>query len=181
MSAPLFLRPGEYFFGRCEGSVVTLLGSCVAIILWHPQQRLVGVSHYLLPRRLQHHPDPADPAYEPDGDEQDTRYGSAVFQRLLGDIRASGVPASHYRKGIFGGGRLVQDASSPIARIGQNNIQFARRCFEQLGWAIDQQDVDGAAYRRLQVDGLSGRVSCECRPSLGLPPGKPHDQSLYRR
>ncbi|MES2818496.1 MAG: chemotaxis protein CheD [Pseudomonadota bacterium] len=168
MTHDRFLRPGEYFFGRCEGSVITLLGSCVAVTLWHPRHHLLAVSHFVLPQ---------DPA----GTGLDTRYANGVFQRLLADIQDHGAPAHEYHKGLFGGGRLVRGDNGPMGRVGLNNIDCALAHFQNLGWPINQQDLDGAAYRRLQADGRTGRISCQRSASLGHPPGRSHDQSLYRR
>ena len=47
----LSLMPGELWSGRGAASVRTLLGSCVALTLWHPRLRVGGMCHYLLPRR----------------------------------------------------------------------------------------------------------------------------------
>lgn len=44
-----FLNPGEIFFGGSGFRVRTLLGSCVSIVLWHPNRHLGGMCHYLLP------------------------------------------------------------------------------------------------------------------------------------
>ena len=47
----IFLQPGEFYFGEGKTRVRTLLGSCVAITLWHPRLHLGGMSHYVLPNR----------------------------------------------------------------------------------------------------------------------------------
>ena len=45
----MHLQPGELIFGRGRGTIQTLLGSCVAVTLWHPQRRLSGMCHFVLP------------------------------------------------------------------------------------------------------------------------------------
>ena len=48
-SSPVIsLLPGELYFGQ-RHLLKTLLGSCVAITLWHPQRQLGGMCHFLLP------------------------------------------------------------------------------------------------------------------------------------
>jgi hypothetical protein len=44
----------------------TLLGSCVAITLWHPTRRIGGMCHFLLPERKRRTNEPPDGRY---GDE----------------------------------------------------------------------------------------------------------------
>lgn len=47
----IFLQPGEWYFGEGNTRVRTTLGSCVAIVLWHPVRRIGGMCHYMLPSR----------------------------------------------------------------------------------------------------------------------------------
>ncbi|NWA28686.1 chemotaxis protein CheD [Pseudomonas gingeri] len=149
MNPPLFLRPGDYFFGRHQGSVTTLLGSCVSIVLWHPRWQLLAVSHYLLPN---------DPSAR---NALDTRYGEGVFQRMLADMRRHGTHPHEYRKSIFGGGSLVRIDGPPAHRVGHNNSTFAREQFSLRNWAVDHCDLNGQHYRRLRIDGASGLIECQ--------------------
>ncbi|WP_263140674.1 chemotaxis protein CheD [Pseudomonas sp. RIT-PI-AD] len=149
MSEKRFLRPGEYFFGLHEGSVATLLGSCVSITLWHPRRRLLALTHFLLPR-------------DPQGIlVYDTRYGVGVFHRLLRDMAVFGTHPAEYRKGIYGGGSLLGHDKEPRSRVGRQNIEFAQEQFEILTWSADHYDLDGSDYRRLSIDGSSGQVDCQ--------------------
>ncbi|MFJ4144577.1 chemotaxis protein CheD [Pseudomonas sp. NPDC089734] len=167
MNPPLFLRPGDYFFGRYDGPVTTLLGSCVSIILWHPRWHLLAVSHYVLP-----HDPAAGQGLDPLND-QDTRYGDAVFERMQADMRRHGTNPSEYRKGIFGGGCLSRFEGNPKRKIGHTNSDFARRQFSLRHWSVDLCDLNGTHYRRLQIDGASGRIDCQRNqvtlPTLAVP------------
>lgn len=160
VSPSLFLRPGDYFFGRHDGQVTTLLGSCVSIILWHPRWRLLSVSHYVLPRDPTHQGLRSNPL--------DTRYGEAVFRRLHADMLRHGTRACEYRKSIFGGGTLSGPLGRIAARVGHSNSEFAHRQFGLRNWQVDHCDINGDHYRRLSVDGNSGRIDCE-RKLMRLP------------
>ena len=149
MKPVLFLNPGDYFFGRHEGLVSTLLGSCVAVVLWHPRWRLLAVSHYLLPN---------DPQAR---SGLDTRYGEAVFKRIHADMLRHGTRPCEYRKGLFGGGSLVRFEAAGGRKIGHSNSAFAREQFSLRNWSVDYCDLNGTHYRRLQVDGRSGAVACQ--------------------
>src|SRR5439155_18563598 len=41
----IFLQPGEWYFGDADTRIRTLLGSCVAITMWHPRRCLGGMCH----------------------------------------------------------------------------------------------------------------------------------------
>jgi chemotaxis protein CheD len=47
----IFLRPGDCYFGGQNTSIRTVLGSCVSMTFWHPQLRVGGMCHYMLPKR----------------------------------------------------------------------------------------------------------------------------------
>ena len=47
-----FLQPGEFQFSDDpDVRLRTLLGSCVAITMWHPRRRYGAMCHYMLPTR----------------------------------------------------------------------------------------------------------------------------------
>jgi len=47
----IFLGPGDLFFGDRDTRIRTLLGSCVAVTLWHPRAKLGGMCHFVVPTR----------------------------------------------------------------------------------------------------------------------------------
>lgn len=157
MKPSIFLHPGDYFFGTHDGVVTTLLGSCVAVVLWHPHRRLLAVSHFLLPN---------NPGA---GTRLDTRYGESVFKRIHADMARHGTQPTEYRKGIFGGGSLVRFEGNPRRRVGAGNSAFAREQFSLRNWSVDAWDLNGDHYRRLQVNGRSGAIEC-LRNGLPSPP-----------
>ena len=42
MAREVILQPGELFFGKEDVVLKTVLGSCIAITLWHPEQKMGG-------------------------------------------------------------------------------------------------------------------------------------------
>ena len=63
----IFLQPGEFYFGDEKTRIRTLLGSCVAIVLWHPKLRIGGMCHYMLPHSpRERHGQPLDGRYAED-------------------------------------------------------------------------------------------------------------------
>lgn len=148
MNNQQFLLPGDYFFGEFSGRIVTLLGSCVAVTLWHPQRRLAAVSHFLLPRGQRF-------------DMQDTHYGEAVFTQLIQDMRRWGTQPGEYRKGLFGGGSQIAPKPGSGLQVAASNVRFAHEQFQRLGWRIDQEQLGGRVYRRLSLDASDGRILCQ--------------------
>ena len=82
-----FLHPGEYFFGVPSHVMTTLLGSCVALVAWHPVRHLTLVSHVVLPEI-------------PDGGNVwDPRYAEVMMERWLADLRSVGCFPIEFRLG----------------------------------------------------------------------------------
>jgi chemotaxis receptor (MCP) glutamine deamidase CheD len=49
--ADILLHAGDFHFGSGKIRIRTLLGTCVAIAIWHPTRRIGGMCHFLLPTR----------------------------------------------------------------------------------------------------------------------------------
>ena len=54
----VLLGPGDLYFGDRHTRIRTLLGSCVAITLWHPVALIGGMCHYMMPTRHGRHVQP---------------------------------------------------------------------------------------------------------------------------
>lgn len=153
---PIVLHAGELVFGRGRRLLHTLLGSCVAITLWHPHKRLGGMCHFALPAA-------------PDGSintEPDARYASdciALFKKLATERQTL---LSDYQARIFGGGNMLQparEASTEFADvqkspIGDSNCSQAFSLLIAEGVNIIEADVGESGYRKVSFDPHSGRA-----------------------
>lgn len=142
------LAPGEFFFGGGHHRVHTLLGSCVAITLWHPQRHIGGMCHFLLPTR---------------GLNQrlsQGHYADEAVELFLHEIRKSHTRAQDYEVKIFGGGNMFaalgQQAS--ILNVPQNNVQSAARLLSQHHFQVKATDVGGSRHRKIYLELWNGDV-----------------------
>jgi len=143
----IYLQPGEVWFGRAPARVRTLLGSCVAITLWHPQRGLGGMCHYMLPER------PPERGGEPDG-----RYAPDAMQLLLHAIVRHGARPADFEAKLFGGGRMFNaqaELSGPGA-VQARNVQVARELVRRHGMPIRAEHLGGHGHRLLVFDLADG-------------------------
>jgi len=148
-----YLNPGDYVFGHFPDGARILLGSCVSLILWHPDKRLLAANHILLPKH---------PGVAGQGNMPGERFASAVFDRLQRDMAGAGTGAWEYRKALFGGSRLLGTRGSSRGQsVGERNVAYIRGRAAALGWYFNRVDVGGRAARRILVDGLTGQVKVE--------------------
>lgn len=153
MTAPenvidIFLQPGELYFGDRSTRIRTVLGSCVSMVLWHPEQ-VGGMCHFMLPNRSRACIDET-----PDG-----RYADEAMALLLRELDAYGKARSEYQVKIFGGGDMFADLRTlSVTRVGLQNIMAARHLVETHGFTITNEHVGSTGHRNLIFDVWSGKV-----------------------
>lgn len=148
----IFLQPGDFYFGDENTRIRTLLGSCVAITLWHPALRIGGMCHYMLPKRPIRR-EGSCPA--PDG-----RYAEDVIKMFMAEIARARTRAAEYHVKLFGGGRMfaLTSASNRHTSIADANIAFGRAAMAQCGFKSVAEDLGGDTHRNVILDVWSGDV-----------------------
>jgi chemotaxis protein CheD len=150
----IFLQPGEWYFGDADTRIRTLLGSCVAITMWHPRRRLGGMCHYLLPTRA-----PAQP------DTLDGRYGDEALRILLQEVARHNTLLEEYDLKLFGGGHMWPELARPGRKqIGVQNILVAQQLLASLRVPVTAQHVGESGHRNIIFDVWSGRVWVKYQP-----------------
>ena len=146
----IFLQPGEIYFGEGRTRVRTLLGSCVAVAVWHPRLRIGGLCHYMLPGRGAHH-----------GTHRalDGRYADEAMLLFLRDMRTAGTRPEDYEAKLFGGGRMFAEA--PHVRPGCldvscKNVLRGRELVRHYGLRLKAEHLGGEGHRNLMFEIWSG-------------------------
>jgi len=163
-SSSVFLRAGDFYFGRGEVRLRTLLGTCVSVALWHPRKRIGGRGHDLLPSRGR-----ADGAAEGSAG----LYADEVFGLFnLAVKKYKTVPADYVVK-LFGGGNMFprrtdgrRCADQPCgdsqrkacALVGCQNVAAAHGLLESCGYRIVAEDVGGEGSRQIVFDLADGSL-----------------------
>ncbi|MBI1423490.1 MAG: chemotaxis protein CheD [Gammaproteobacteria bacterium] len=142
------LSPGEFYFGGGHTRIHTLLGSCIAITMWHPQRRIGGMCHYLLPSR--------------GGNQRLTQgyYADEVVNLFLNEIRKTGSRPGEYEVKVFGGGNMFdsRDEAATRTNVSQNNIAAGCQLLKQHGFKVKAKDLGGACYRKIFLEVWNGDV-----------------------
>jgi chemotaxis protein CheD len=148
--AEIHLNPGDFYFGDGNVRLHTLLGSCVAITLWHPVLRFGGMCHFMLPCRQKAEAG----AVTPDG-----RYGDEAMQMFLAEIARYDTRPGEYQAKIFGGGSMFQTLKGGIAPdVAGRNVTQARALLRDAGFDLCAEDVGGNGHRRIIFNLNDGNV-----------------------
>lgn len=148
------LMAGQWWFGRDARSISTLLGSCVAVSLWHPRLRAGGMCHFVLPRR----------------DRRihlalDGRYGEEAIELLVGAVRAWGLRPREFDARLWGGADMFGAQLRQGTDIGARNAAHGRWLLKQHGFELRQLDVAGLMHRHIELILQDGTVHVRYGPS----------------
>lgn len=154
----IFLQPGEVYFGGRDTRIRTLLGSCVAIAMWHPGMLAGGMCHYMLP---------AAPAGKRDA--LDGRYADEAMELMLREIRNAYTSPAEYQVKLFGGGHMFS-AYQPVRgdHVGAKNVEMARILLKRHGFSTHAEHLGGVGHRNVLFDIWNGHVWMRHQPPASV-------------
>lgn len=150
----VFLHPGDFYFhspapNRPQpGRLRTLLGSCISVILWHPERRLAGMSHVILPVR----------GKGTSSAGLDGRYCDESIMLFLREVERAGVRPGQFQVYLVGGSQMYPTENGMFA-IGEGNIAAARIHLKQAGFTLCAEHVGKVDYRKVEIDLVTGLVT----------------------
>lgn len=159
----VYLQPGEFYFGDKETLISTLLGSCVAITLWHPTKLIGGMCHYMLPT----------PKFREDPQQLNGKYAEDAMALFLREIKAAGTLPCEYHAKLFGGGNMFSKVtnnplctpsysqcinSSSCKNVACKNALIAPYLLKKHGVKIINHDLGGIQHRKIKFEVWSGNV-----------------------
>lgn len=145
----IFLQPGDFYWGDSETRIRTLLGSCVALTLWHPREKVGGMCHIMLPAR---------PRTSAEGN-LDGRYADEAMLMFLNQINKMGARPEEFQCKMFGGSNMFATLPNRQEQvIGDRNVEAARALIERYRLKLAAEDTGGIYHRRIYFDIWSGDV-----------------------
>lgn len=146
----IFLNPGDVFFGDKSVRLRTLLGSCVAITAWHPELKLGGMCHYMLPARRRGKTT-----------RLDGRYADEAVLLLLKEALRNQTNPYHYEVKIFGGGNMFSGArkiAGAQLNIADRNVIAGQELLQRYGFLAAAEHLGGEGHRNIIFDISTGGV-----------------------
>lgn len=138
-----YLKPG-YIYVPSEHTIVsTVLGSCVAIILWDRKRKTGGINHFQLP------------AF-PKNERPTARYGDASTVMLIRMMIRDGSKKKNLEAQVFGGAYNQVISSKDI---GKQNVRVARRVLARNGIRVVSEDIGGERGRKVIFDSAKNEVA----------------------
>ncbi|MCQ4332372.1 chemotaxis protein CheD [Natronomonas sp. F2-12] len=130
-----------------EGLLTTSgLGSCLGVVIYHPERGISGLVHPMLPRRNEAESRPAE------------RFVDSGIELLVEELLAAGADESALRAKITGGAAVV-DFGNDDESIGDRNVAVARTVLADRGIEVVAEEVGGDCGRTVHVDAETGTVT----------------------
>lgn len=145
------IEPGGLYFGDDEDIIYTLLGSCVAVTLWHPVKKLAGMCHVILPNV--------------ENNERHHRYADCAIEYFITQLKFFKTSAPDYEVGVYGGGNMFpgirQGTKSSQSIVGDRNIEKVISLLIINNFHIKFKDVGGESARKLTLIRNTGEIGLE--------------------
>lgn len=148
----IHLKPGELIITQSPGLIVTVLGSCVSVTMFHRRTRLAAICHAMLPDPKRGAGDAREPACY--------RYVSDVLPEMCARFAQAGLGPEEIEVKLFGGGNVINMAEETQSErwIGSVNIRRAREILREAGLCILASNVGGTEGRKIVFNTTSGEV-----------------------
>ena len=151
----VFLLPGEYMVSKQPHLISTLLGSCVAVCLYHPQHHFGGINHYMLPTSA--------------NKERNGKYGDYAINLLLQFMERACGSLSGVEAMIFGGANVIGSISTGSGpTIGGRNIALAQELMKKNGIKVTKEQVGGTAGLKIFYQNWDNQVRVETMNSRNM-------------
>lgn len=131
-----------------EGSLITYaLGSCIGISFYDPQIKLASLLHILLPEAQNL------------SETQVYKFADTGIRKTLKELQLKGGNKRRYLCKLAGGAEMFKlSGNSPVANIGQRNLESVCHILRQEGIYIAAQEVGGNIARTMILEAETGVV-----------------------
>ena len=136
------VEQGQIQYGTDPRTLVTILGSCVAVCLWDHVRHLGGMNHFVLPS-------------DPRGGNN-ARYGYPAIDELVAGLLRLGCRIGDLQAKVFGGAAVLP--SSGGESVGSTNVRIALERLRHYGIPVTAQRTGGTLGQQIRFDTATGAV-----------------------
>jgi chemotaxis protein CheD len=150
----VFLSPGDFHFATSPTRLRTILGSCVAVTLWHPARQIGAMCHFMLPSRVRK------------SAELNGKYGDEAIEMFIEHARAHRTAPEDYQLKLFGGGEMFPHHKRDVhfSDVARMNIRAALELADSYDLDVIAQDMGSTGYRNIIFDLCNGHVWVRHKP-----------------
>jgi chemotaxis protein CheD len=149
----IYLRTGEIYFTAQPVVIITVLGSCVSVNLFHRRLGLSAVSHGLMPHCRNQQACDGSCA-------ESAKYVECSLHTMVDWFKRSGVALRELETGVYGGADMFGKPSAAkfTFSVGKQNIETAVNALSNEGVPVLTMDVGGTQGRKIYFNTRTGEV-----------------------
>lgn len=146
----VYVGVGEYAVSKTPGEIVKTLalGSCVAVVILDPKNKLVGLLHVALPESS---------INKKRAMERPGMFADTGIPKLLDEIKKFGYDGKGRLIVKLAGGASIMDPNNTF-NIGKRNVLAIRKILWRFRLGAIAEDVRGNISRSVSVDMNTGKV-----------------------
>jgi chemotaxis protein CheD len=160
----LNLGIGEVYIALEPTTVWTVLGSCVAVILFEPRRKVSAICHARLPAPgnaanacASQCASPCSHPCRRGRADLKLNYVTCCVEYMLDELALLQIPKNGLAAALVGGASMVEAADRPRP-IGQQNVEVAYKVLGRYGIQIHHEDTGGNYGRTLTYVTDSGTI-----------------------
>lgn len=177
----VFLKPGEIFLKQDKTLVMTVLGSCIAISIYHHGLKFGGICHAVLP--YLRHFGSMDNIFDchdiqwnhPEITLENCKYVDGALLFMLRKFKQMSIPFSQLEIKAFGGGDVITAFSPDRISIGKQNIRVLQQYLKALNLTLMSSDLGNKFGRKVFFVSYTGEVFLKKVKRLGDRSGQGSD------
>jgi chemotaxis protein CheD len=149
----IYLKPGEIHFAKDPAKIITVLGSCISIIMYTRIRKIGSICHAVMPSlesaRVNTHL--MRDAFQ---------YVDSSVEWMLSKFEEAGVKRSDIEVKLFGGAEIsVPQKGSKSIAVGRKNVEAAIKIIEHKKLKLKAWNVGGNRGRKLIFYTDTGEVN----------------------
>lgn len=147
----IFLEAGEGILTRKPQKIVTILGSCLSITMFHKASGYAGMTHSLYPTC-------GNEANSKMLFDEAYKYVDCSFNKLAAHFLKKKINIHEVEIKIFGGGEVIEGNNTKTMSVGRQNINMIEQIIKENKIEIKAADTGGTKGRKIIFDTSTGDV-----------------------
>jgi len=149
MESKIIIGIGDYAVARSPNILYTSsLGSCLALVLYDPTQKIAGMSHILLPSHVNY-----------SNKSKPSKFADTAVEHLITEMKKIGAYSNNLVAKLAGGSKLGGlMPKDDVFKVGEKNVISAIAQLEKHDIPIQSKDVGGDYYRTVEFIILENKL-----------------------
>ncbi len=130
-----------------DNSLITTVGSCIAVCIYDSQRKIAGMAHVVLPKKREFLKQDAT-----------SKFADVAVPTLISKLMAKGAKKISLKAKITGGANMFPTLDQKILNIGEDNIRAVKQSLKEEGIPLIAEDVGGIKGRKLEFEVSSNNL-----------------------